>query len=177
MTDSLQKNQPFSDKIIFFDTEFTTLDPKVGELLSIGMVKSTGQELYLELEATGEMDPWVTTHVLPNLKQQPVTQEEARRLLTDFLGPDKPFLVSYVNQFDAVYWYKLFGSPKEHPAFWIPIDFASMLFAYGIDPNSFGKEKFFTALDINKSQFQLHNALDDARLLALVYKRLVERGI
>lgn len=37
-------------ELIFFDTEFTSLDPYKGEILSIGMVKENGEELYIELE-------------------------------------------------------------------------------------------------------------------------------
>ncbi len=40
----------FSENIIFFDTEFSSLNPYEGEILSIGLVKPNGEELYLELE-------------------------------------------------------------------------------------------------------------------------------
>lgn len=42
----------YSENIIFFDTEFTHLDVEIGELLSIGLAKNTGEELYLELDYT-----------------------------------------------------------------------------------------------------------------------------
>lgn len=162
----------FSDKIIFFDTEFTSLDPVVGELMSIGMVKSTGEELYLELEYEHEPHPWVIEHVIPFLTNQKVSKSEARQRLIDFLGPDKPYLMAYVNQFDAIYWYKLFESAQEHPAFWIPLDFASVLFASGRDPGSMGQTAFFEELGIDKSVYQEHNALSDAKLLRDVYLAL-----
>lgn len=82
--------------------------------------------------------------------------------------------MSYVNQFDAIYWYQLFDSPKDHPAYWIPIDFASILFAYGYSPNSLGKDNFYKELGIDNKKYNTHNALDDARLLAEVYKRFIE---
>jgi len=70
----------FSDNIIFFDTEFTTLDPTKGELMSIGLVKlKTGRELYLELEydkLTAEQ--WVKKHVIPSLTGTKVSKSEAR---------------------------------------------------------------------------------------------------
>lgn len=164
-------NRPYSDNIIFFDTEFTHLDPKIGSLLSIGMVKPSGEELYLELEWRDPVDPWVLKNVLPNLREEKVSRETAVAKLREFVGNGKPYLISYVNQFDAIYWYELFGSPQDHPAFWIPIDFASILFGLGYDPNSFGKKKFFSDLGVDKDAYTLHNALEDARLLKQVYEK------
>ena len=166
---------PYSENIIFLDTEFTDLDVRVGELMSVGMVKYTGEQLYVELEYQSKPHAWVKKHVLPALKGDPVSKEEGRRLISKFVGKGEPYLVAYVNQFDAVYWYQLFGSAKEHPAYWIPIDFASILFAHGYSPNSLGKHKFYKELGIDKKNYQEHNALDDARLLAEVYKKFFER--
>ena len=45
----------FSDNIIFLDAEFSTLDPYEGEILSIGLVKLNGDNLYLELEYNGPL--------------------------------------------------------------------------------------------------------------------------
>lgn len=168
--------KPYSDRIIFFDTEFTDLNPKTGELLSIGMVKYTGEELYIELESTAVPHPWVVDHVLPYLNQPKVSREKAKELLREFIGPDQPYLVAYVNQFDAIYWYELFGSAQDHPAYWIPIDFASMLFAQGLSPNSMGIHDFFQNLGINKNTYQEHNALSDAKLLRDTYLKLLEKG-
>ena len=165
----------FSDNIIFFDTEFTNLDIRVGELLSIGMVKPSGEELYLELEYSGkDIHPWVTDHVLPYLTGEKTNNEEAIEKLREFVGGSHPFLMAYVNQFDAMFWYKLFGDTKGHPAFWIPIDFASILFANGASPESMRDEKFFTDLGIDKSKYNHHNALDDARLLKETYEKFTE---
>lgn len=161
--------KPYSENIIFLDTEFTDLNCKVGELLSIGLIKYTGEELYLELESTGPVHPWVQEKVLPYLTQPKVSREVAREKIKEFVGDTQPYLMAYVNQFDAIYWYELFGSPKEHPAYWIPIDFASILFGLGYSPNSMGKHDFFKQLGVNKENFQEHNALTDARLLKETY--------
>jgi len=166
----------FSDNIIFFDTEFTHLDVKIGELLSIGLVKQTGEELYLELEYEGlEIHPWVSKKVLPFLTGEQVSRGEAVEKLREFIGEGKkkPYLMAYVNQFDAVYWYKLFGDPKNHPAFWIPIDFASILFALGRDPEDMRKDRFFEELGIDKNRYNKHNALEDAKLLKEVYNKFI----
>lgn len=162
-------NIPYSENIIFIDTEFTHLDVKIGELLSIALIKFTGEELYIELDYDGPMHPWVTKHVVPTLTKRKISHEVAREKIRKFFGETKPYLVAYVNQFDAVYWYNLFGSPKEHPAYWIPIDFASLLFAHGYSPNSMGKHSFFKEFDIKKEKYVEHNALDDAKLLRESY--------
>jgi len=136
----------YSDNIIFFDTEFTHLDPYKGELLSLGLVKTNNEELYLELEYEDlEIHPWVKEKVLPYLTGKQVNKERARKKIWDFIGKKKkkPYLMSYVNQFDAIYWYKLFADPKNHPVFWIPIDFASILFAYNYNPESMRDPIFF----------------------------------
>lgn len=159
------------------DTEFTHLDPKKGQLLSIGLIKQTGEELYVELEYTVEPHPWVVENVLPGLSGDKISRTEAREKIRAFVGESKPYLMAYVNQFDAIFWYELFGDPQSHPAFWIPLDFASVLFAYKYDPNSMGKESFFNDLGIDKAAFTLHNALDDARLLRSVYIAFIEKFV
>ena len=145
------------------------------------MVKyEDGSELYLELEYDpSTVEPWVAKRVIPLLAEKKYSPAAARKVITEFMGEakkekDKPFLISYVNQFDAIYWYKLFGSPKDHPAFWIPLDFASILFAHGYPPNSLGHHKFYKELGIDKNKYREHNALEDARLLRDVYVALIE---
>lgn len=46
-------------EIIFLDTEFSSLDPYKGKILSIGMVKDNGTEFYIEIEYDGEVSDWV----------------------------------------------------------------------------------------------------------------------
>lgn len=132
----MKKIKPFSKNIIFYDTEFSSLNPYKGEIFSVGPVKLNGEELYLELEHKGDVDKWPKKHIVPHLKESKVSREKAKRIIRKFVGKNKPYLVSYVNQFDTIYWYKLFGI-KNHPAFWIPVDFASILFSLSIDPESY----------------------------------------
>ncbi len=159
---------PFSDNIIFLDTEFSDLDPYKGELLSIGMVKPGGEELYLEIDYEGEVNDWVRQNVVPHLTGPKLSRNEARSKIREFVGDSEPYLVSYVNQFDAIYWYKLFGM-DDHPAYRIPIDFASMLFGLGIDPAKYSSQKFLSELGIDGSKYKKHNALEDAKLLREIY--------
>jgi len=171
--------KPYSNNVIFYDAEFSHLDLEIGELLSIGLVKLDGKTLYLEFKHNDDCHPWVKKHVLPNLNKRKISKEKGIEKIMKFFGhasieSEKPYLVSYVNQFDAIFWYKLFGGAKKHPAFWIPIDFASILFAHGKSPNSMGKKKFFEDLKINNAKYTKHNALDDAKLLREVYIKFIK---
>lgn len=168
------KFKPFSKNVIFLDTEFSSLDPYKGEILSIGVVRVNGEELYMELEYEGEVDPWVKKNILPTLKDKKISRKKALMKITKFVGKDKPYVVSLVNQYDVIYTYKLFGK-SEKPFFWLPIDFASILFGMGIDPESYSpddKENFFNKIGIDTSKYKMHNALDDARLLREVYLKM-----
>ncbi len=174
---------PFSDNIIFFDTEFSTLDPRTGEILSIGMVKMTGEELYLEIDHTSEVSEWVKENVLPLLSGEKVGPEEAEQKIFEFVGDTHSFLMSYVIAFDAPFLYKLLGvnenkGNRELPFHWIILDFASILFAAGENPTAFvenEKMKLLQKLDIASPSYREHHALDDAKLLREVYLKFVEQ--
>ena len=97
--------KPFSDNIVFFDTEFSSLDPYKGEILSIGLVKFNGEELYLELEYKGEVSDWVKENILKELSGPKASRKEASQKITDFIGKGKPYAVSYVNSFDMIYFH------------------------------------------------------------------------
>jgi DNA polymerase III epsilon subunit-like protein len=174
--------KPFSDNIIFWDTEFTSLDPYKGELLSLAFVKPDGSELYIELDYKGDMDEWVKQNVIPTLTQPKISREEAIQKMTEFMGPSRPFLVAYVNQFDTIYLYKLLktdSSTKNYPFHWMQLDISSMLFGLGIDPERFSfkhKDSLVKELGIDFSKYKEHNALDDARLLRDIYLKLVEQN-
>ncbi len=162
----------FSKNIIFYDTEFSSLDPYKGEILSIGIVKLNGEELYLELEYEGEVSDWVRNNILQTLTQEKISRDRAKKLIQAFVGPEKPYMVAYVNQFDTIYTYKLFGTDNQ-PFHWLPIDFASILFAYGYDPEllcDFAKAAQEFGIDHGKHN--QHNALDDAKFLREIYLQL-----
>jgi hypothetical protein len=167
--------KPFSQNIIFFDTEFSSLDLNRGEILSLGFVKMNGEELYLELDFKGEADKWPEENILPSLNKEKVTPDEAVRKIEEFISNDKPYLMAYINQFDMAYFYKLFGLNNFNERFnWIPIDFASVLFAMNINPEILvEREKgFFDNMGIDLTEYHQHNALDDAKLVRGVYLRL-----
>ncbi|HXI85650.1 MAG TPA: hypothetical protein VNL17_16340 [Verrucomicrobiae bacterium] len=160
--------RPFSNNVIFYDTEFSNLDPYTGEILSIGMVKISGEELYLELEHTGPVGDWVKEHIIPTLKSPRATREEARQRIKEFVGDGKPYAVSYVNAYDTLYFYKLFGVDNQ-PCYWLPVDLSSIIFGVGKDPEKL--LEFAAELGINTKQYTQHHALHDARLVRDVYMK------
>jgi len=167
----------FSNNIIFLDTEFSSLNPYKGEILSIGLVRLNGEELYMELEYDGEIDEWVKKNIIPSLTEFKISRKIAVQKIKKFVGDSNPYMLAYVGQFDAIYFYKLLGKEKD-PFNWIPIDFASMLFATGINPEEFdeNKNKFCERFGINFSKYREHHALDDARLLKEIYLKFVENN-
>lgn len=169
--------KPFSDNIIFLDTEFSSLNPYKGEILSIGLVKMNGEELYLELDYDGEVDDWVKENVIPLLTQEKISRAAAIEKIEQFVDDTEPYLTGYVNQFDAVYLYKLLGS-KNNPFHWIPIDFASILFTLGISPGRYNwedKDNFYQEIGVDHNKYRKHHALDDAKLLREVYLKFLQK--
>jgi len=167
---------PFSDDVIFFDAEFTQLDIIRGELMSVGMITLDGKkELYLELDYdANHASPWVVEHVIPYMTGTTVSHAEAQALIEDLCGHTEPHLVATVNQWDMAFWHKFFGG-KEEPINRIPIDFASILFAMGINPARTiddEKETFYMQYGIDLNKYNMHNALDDAKLMRDLYIKL-----
>ena len=172
--------KPYSDNVIFWDTEFTSLNPRKGEIISLAMVKPNGEELYLEIEHEGYTSEWVKQHVIPFLDQEKVSAASAAEQIRKFVGPNKPFLVSYVSEYDGIYLYKLMdvtddGGNKALPFHWIFVDFSSMLFSYGKDPAYFAehRDEFLKQFDLDPAQYRHHHALDDARMLRDAYQKLI----
>ena len=151
------------------DTEFTSLDPSTGQILSIGIVKLGGEELYLELEYEGAVDPWVSKNIMPMLTGKKVNAADAKKLIKRFVGNKKPFAVAFVDNYDNLYFVKMFGVGKL-PFNWMTIDFTSILFANGINPTKFlasesDAKVLYRSLGIDLAKYTSHYALDDARLL------------
>lgn len=173
---------PDSVNVVFYDSEFTTLDPYKGELLSVGMVRPNGEELYVEIEPSGEMSAWVKKHVKPLLQGEYVSREEAKKRISEFLGSEQPRLVCFVSQYDILYLHKLFGvnddDQKNLPYYWMPIDMASILFSLGIDPAYYSNDnaEFFRAVGIDLGKYKQHNALDDAKLIRDVYIAMAKKN-
>jgi len=165
------------DNIIFMDGEFAKLKPDGIDLISIGLVKPNGEEIYLEIEFDGEIGSWETENVLPYFYKDKVSKEEAVKLIKEFVGNEKSYLVSYVNQFDWMGVCKLFNVKNVEdisnlPFNWVPIDLASILFNKGIKP-VLSLLEIAKNLGIDTSSIKQHNALDDAKLLKEIYEKVV----
>lgn len=172
------KIKPFSNNIVFLDTEFNGNDPYVAELLSLGMVTMDGREFYAEIEFSGVLDPWVKENVEPYLTGKKITREKVIKQVSNYVGAKKPQLISFVNAFDYVYLTKCFTRDVLNSIFkWPPLDFASILWGNGIDPNRFYEKtegNLFEELKIDLEKYYRHNALSDAKLLREVYLKLVK---
>jgi DNA polymerase III epsilon subunit-like protein len=172
--------EPYEKKnIIFIDTEFTDLDPYKGEILSIGIVKLNGDELYLELETDAKPTDWVEKHIVPTLKEEKVSREVAIKKIESFLDGKLPFAVGFVDNYDVIYLTKIIGAGKL-PFRWMTVDFASILFAIGINPVKFqldssGARSFYKKLGIDMKKYRQHHALDDAKLLRDVWIKIVNK--
>jgi len=99
-------------------------------------------------------------------KTEKVIAEEIRQ----FIGDGKPYLIADVNQFDWMGICGLFGVWSV-PFHYIPIDFASVLWAKGIDPD-IDRIELAESKGIDVSSFKKHNALDDALVLKELYYTL-----
>ncbi len=161
------------ENLIFIDTEFTSLDPAIGEILSIAIIKLNGQELYLEIETDAVPSAWVAKNILPTLKGPAVSKHEAIKQIRQFLGHKNPFAIAYVDNYDSLYAVKLFGEGRL-PFKWMTIDFSSILFANGINPTKLlatesDAKTFYRSIGIDLGKYSQHYALDDARLLRDVW--------
>ncbi len=173
-----RRMQPYnSENLIFIDTEFSDLDPYKGEILSIGIVKLNGDELYIELEQPEEVSPWVAKHLIPSMSEPKLTKQEANQVVREFLGKSMPYAVAFVDNYDVIYLTKIFGHGKL-PFQWMTIDFASVLFALGINPVKFsvedkGAKAFYKSLGIDTSKYKMHHALDDAKILREAWLKMI----
>ncbi len=175
----MQKLKSFvSDNLLFFDTEFSSLNPYLGEILSFGAIKVSGESLYLELEYDGPVDDWTRQHIIPKLKEPKVSRVEAVKIIKGFIGSVKPFAVAFVDNYDKIYSDKLFAE-DELPFNWMTVDFSSILFGMGRNPYLFlpdteGADIFYKEIGVDLSEFELHNALGDACLLRKVWMKMFE---
>jgi len=181
----LDQQKGFSSNIIFMDGEFTELSEKGTQFISIALIKSNGDSYYAinaDFDCKKCSD-WVKENVLLPLYIQNVSgdlenfnklvgksEKQIAEEIKQFIGDSKPYLIADVNQFDWMGICGLFGV-FGIPFHYIPIDFASILWANGIDPD-IDRIEFAKSKGIDVSNFKKHNALDDTRVLKLLYEKL-----
>lgn len=109
---------------VFFDTEFIE-DGRTIDLISIGLVREDGDELYLissEFDESKASD-WVRENVLVHLAKQIDIPRHPRshikELITNFLWDDpSPEFWAYYAAYDWVAFCQLFGRMIDLPAGW-----------------------------------------------------------
>ena len=81
----------------FLDTEYNGWG---GALLSLALVPDDGDELYLTLDWSGDLEPWVERHVIPYLDMVPqnlmsprLSRADAARAIGHYLAGDRDPLV------------------------------------------------------------------------------------
>jgi hypothetical protein len=93
------RNADGSSLRYFLDTEYNGWG---GALLSLALVPDEGEDLYMTLAWTGELEPWVQRHVLPYLDTVPdsfrsprLSRADASRTIAHYLASDpEPFIVA-----------------------------------------------------------------------------------
>jgi hypothetical protein len=83
----------------FLDTEYNGWG---GALLSLALVPDEGEDLYLTLDWSGELEPWVERHVVPYLDTVPealvsprLSRTDAARMIAHYLAADpEPLIIA-----------------------------------------------------------------------------------
>lgn len=111
---------------IWFDTEFIE-DGKTIDLISIGLVREDGAELYLENAECDHTraDEWVQANVLPHLHNHEgahapcpwMTRSEIAKRVQAFAGAEPEFWAYYAD-YDWVVLCQLFGRMIDLPRGW-----------------------------------------------------------
>jgi hypothetical protein len=107
---------------IWFDTEFHD-DGTVIDLISIGMVKETGEEYYAVCNQfnPAKVGAWIRRNVLSQLpaREEWKTRETIRREIEEFVGYETPIeFWAYYGAYDWVILSQLFGGMLYIPAHW-----------------------------------------------------------
>lgn len=105
----------------YMDTEFAE-DGKTIQLISIGIVREDGRELYLlSSDFDGKCNDWVKQHVIPKLPPRTdprwVSKHEIGRQIIAFVGGDPyPEFWAYFAAYDWVVFCQIFGTMAELPS-------------------------------------------------------------
>lgn len=105
---------------IWFDTEFIE-DGKTIDLISIGMVRDDGAEVYLENRECdlSRASPWVKENVIPHLQGGDALafRDHIALIIRGFAG-NKPEFWGYYADYDWVVLCQLFGTMMDLPHGW-----------------------------------------------------------
>lgn len=154
-------SSPASANRVFFDTEFIE-DGRTIELLSIGMVKESGEEYYAEVLETdrSRASEWVKQNVLPHLTGTPRPREIIAAEVLLFAGV-WPEWWAYYADYDWVALCQLFGRMVDLPATWpmFCLDVKQLAVSRGLE-------------SLKQPKANAHNALVDARWTRRAWKMM-----
>lgn len=175
---------------VFLDTEFTGLHQNT-TLISIGLIAESGETFYAEFTDYDEsqVDDWIRENVINKLKLSEHTEVNNAYPKKWILKSDKTLiknaLINWLKQFDKVEMWsdclsydwvlfcQLFGHAFKVPknVFYIPFDICTLFKAKGIDPD-ISREEFTSDMVNTISVYNKHNALYDAEVIRLCYRKL-----
>jgi hypothetical protein len=172
---------------IFLDCEFDVYGTRA-YLISIALVDEKGEAFYGEVKpAIMGAKPWLDENVFPKLWLIDPTQREAQdpgvtyiagsefeiaAMLEGWMAERNEDGITVVGDVYGTDWHlfcNAFGGSFDLPSYisYIPLDLATMLYAYGHDPDV-SREEFAGVADASLK----HNALFDARILRSCWNKL-----
>ena len=152
---------------IWFDTEFIE-DGKTIDLISIGLVREDGAELYFENEECdlSRASPWVKENVLTHLSGVKRSRQHIAATIGDWVLPEfKPEFWAYYADYDWVVLCQLYGTMMDLPKGW-------PMYCRDVKQlcDSVGNPKL-----IKQTEGPEHNALADARWTKKAWEFLMEK--
>lgn len=154
---------------VFIDTEFIDTGREI-DLISIGLVREDGQELYLESSEVdwSKASDWVNANVKTKLGPEDarISRAEIRDRVREFCG-DKPSFWAYFADYDWIVLCQLFGTMLSVPKGWphLCLDLKQLMM-------------FETPYTVFPGPKDEHNALADARWVRDVYDAVIKmKGI
>jgi len=179
---------------IFFDCEFTGLH-KNTTLISIGLISNCGKTFYAEFTDydKGQVDDWIKRNVISKLKNPHHIVDDCINIEGDYQVWGKKhrikfYLEKWLSQFDQVEMWSdclsydwvlfndIFGTAFDIPKniYYIPFDICTLFKIKGIDPD-ISREEFAKEDKINWfAKEEKHNALFDAKIIAMCYDKLTK---
>jgi inhibitor of KinA sporulation pathway (predicted exonuclease) len=150
---------------IWFDTEFIDDGRTIG-LLSIGMVRDDGRELYFEPIEAGGIDrasEWVRANVLPHLTGPRASRAAIAAAIIDFAGDGPEFWADHAA-YDWVALCQLYGSMMDLPKGW-PMFCRDIRHLRASIPDA--------VIALPRFVGRQHHALDDARHCRRLWEAMV----
>lgn len=169
---------------IYIDSEFTGLKTSAS-LVSLALIADDGSYFYAEFNDYLKPTDWVISNVIPHLLHDCFMYFSEDNELVRFTNDRQDILENlliWIHQYEKVMiitdtgfmdWLlllDLFQWNLPDNVFYIPVDISTLFFTANIDPD-INRMKF---AEVENEQFIKHNALHDANVIQLCYKKLQE---